>query len=167
MRPTESAPPAAGTGIGVYGSVSLVSPHRQAYAVKEGKMQGRRRIIFFKSLIDKTALCGADVAVAGVGGPVLRSFCGAAVLWRGADGVRAADHPGLLPEESGAVPEICRCGNVAGGHRLTGGLTGPRSDTGACRGSFFRTRWRTWGSSRYRPCSGCSLCPRRAWRPGG
>lgn len=81
--------------------------------------------------------------------------------------VRAADHPGLLPEESGAVAEICRCGNVAGGHRLTGGLTGPRSDTGACRGSFFRTRWRTWGSSRYRPCSGCSLCPRRAWRPGG
>lgn len=57
-------------------------------------MQGRR-IIFFKSLIDKTALCGADAAVAGVGGPVLRSFCGAAVLWHGADGVRSADHPGV------------------------------------------------------------------------
>jgi len=31
----------------------LVSPHRQAYAVKEGKMQGSGRIIFFKSLIEK------------------------------------------------------------------------------------------------------------------
>ena len=36
-------------------------------------MQGRR-IIFFKSLIDKTALCGADAAVAGVGGPFFGAF---------------------------------------------------------------------------------------------
>ena len=74
--------------------------------------------------------------MAGVGGSVLRSFCGAAVLWRGADGVRAADHPGLLPEESGAVPEICRCGNVAGGHRLTGGLQGLKVIPGLAEALF-------------------------------
>lgn len=46
-------------------------------------------------------------------------------------------------------------------------ITAPRSDSGACRDSFFRIQSPMWDSSRYRPCSGCSLCPRRAWRPGG
>ena len=39
-----------------------------------------------------------------------------------------------------------------------------QSDTGACLCSFCRTRWLLWGNSRCTPCSGCSFCPRPAFR---
>ena len=46
-------------------------------------------------------------------------------------------------------------------------ITAPRSDSGACRDSFFRIQSPMWDSSRYRPCSGCRPCPRRVCRPAG
>ena len=43
-----------------------------------------------------------------------------------------------------------------------------QSDTVAYLCSFCRTRWLLWGSSRCTPCSGCSSCPRAAFRfPNG
>ena len=46
-------------------------------------------------------------------------------------------------------------------------ITAPRSDSGACRDSFFRIQSPMWDSSRCRPCSGCRPCPRRVCRPAG
>ena len=46
-------------------------------------------------------------------------------------------------------------------------LTALQNDTVACQGSFCRTRWPPRGSSRCRPCSGCSSAPRRVSRFAG